>query len=128
MNNTNPEQSDHDLLVSLNSTSKLNFEQIRSDIKDLKEGTADRIACLEKEKVNRDELQEVQVKVNQIQKHINENIETRLRTVENCSLTREEYSDKHDDLVKQIAGIQKWMYMIMGGLALIEVLLRFIKL
>jgi hypothetical protein len=39
--------SDHDLLVQLHTSAQLNFEQIRKDIKELKDGTADKITSLE---------------------------------------------------------------------------------
>jgi hypothetical protein len=47
MENTPQNQSDHDLLVQLHTSAQLNFEQIRKDIKELKDGTADKITDLE---------------------------------------------------------------------------------
>ena len=43
-------------------------------------------------------------------------------------LTREAYESKHQLLENKIDTLQKFMYMMMGGLVIIEIALRFLKL
>jgi hypothetical protein len=47
MENETTKTSDHDLLVQLHTSAQLNFEQIRKDIAELKDNTANRISSLE---------------------------------------------------------------------------------
>jgi hypothetical protein len=65
-------QNDHDLLIEL----RTEVQNIRNDIKELKDGVASRIATLESDKADRKSVEELQVKVNT-------DIETRVRLLEN---------------------------------------------
>ncbi|MDD5178314.1 MAG: hypothetical protein PHT54_03495 [Candidatus Nanoarchaeia archaeon] len=69
-------QTEHDLLIEL----KVQVQNIRNDIKELSEGTTERIVCLEKEKADRKELEEVQNK-------LNKDHEIRIRKLESSKLT-----------------------------------------
>jgi hypothetical protein len=63
---------DHDLLIEL----RTEVQNIRNDIKELKDGVAQRISSLETDKADRKSVEELQVKVNS-------DIETRVRVLEN---------------------------------------------
>lgn len=63
--------SDHDLLIEL----RTEMQNVRNDIKELKDNTANRIVNLEKDKADR------QV-VDGLQKTVNENHEVRIRKLE----------------------------------------------
>jgi predicted transcriptional regulator len=65
------QQQDHDLLIEL----KTIVHSIKDDIRDLKEGTTERISCLERDKADRKEMEELQTKVNK-------DIEIRVRRLE----------------------------------------------
>jgi hypothetical protein len=64
-------QSDHDLLIEL----RTEMQNVRNDIRDLKDGTATRIKCLEDNKVDLKDFKE-------IQKKLDEDMEVRLRKLE----------------------------------------------
>lgn len=63
--------TDHDLLIEL----RTEMRNIRSDIKELKEGTTQRIQILERDKADRQEVEF-------LQKKLNEDIENRIRKLE----------------------------------------------
>jgi signal-transduction protein with cAMP-binding, CBS, and nucleotidyltransferase domain len=67
-----PEVNDHDLLIEL----RTEMQNVRADIKDLKDGTAFRISTLEKDKADKKDVEELQSK-------INNNIEKRVFALEN---------------------------------------------
>ena len=88
---------DHNTLISLVSSfndfkQNVNekFADIKADIKELREGIASRVEILEKEKADRKELDGVQAKINSIQKHLNENVESRLKAGEDWRIQRME--------------------------------------
>ena len=64
-------QSDHDLLIEL----RTEMQNVRNDIKDLKDGTTARIKALEDSKVDLRDFKE-------IQKRVDEDMEGRLRKLE----------------------------------------------
>jgi hypothetical protein len=68
-------EADHELLIRLDE----GIKSIRTDIKDLKDGTTKRIECLEKEKADRHELEE-------LQKRVNNDIEVRVRKLESSKI------------------------------------------
>jgi hypothetical protein len=63
--------TDHDLLIEL----RTEMQNVRNDIKELKDGTAMRIQALEKDKADRHVVE-------QLQKVVNEEQEIRLRKLE----------------------------------------------
>ena len=65
--------NDHDLLIEL----RTEMQGIRKDIKDLKDGTTERISKLENEKTDKKEFDELYTKVNT-------DIETRVRALESA--------------------------------------------
>jgi hypothetical protein len=65
-------QNDHDLLIEL----RTEVQNIRNDIKELKDGVAVRIAILEKDKADKKVVEELQIKVN-------DDMEIRVRSLEN---------------------------------------------
>ena len=67
------QQTDHDLLIEL----RTEVANIRADIKELKDGTTSRIETLEKDKADR-------VEVQALEKKVNDDIEVRVRTLENA--------------------------------------------
>jgi hypothetical protein len=69
MPNSNP--ADHDLLIEL----RTEVQNIRNDIKELKDGVATRIASLETDKADRKVVEELQGKVNH-------DLEVRVRVLE----------------------------------------------
>ena len=69
------EQSDHDLLIRVDQK----VDSLSQIVKELKEGTLDRLSILEKDKVDRKQMEEIQENFNIIQNKINNDIETRLR-------------------------------------------------
>jgi hypothetical protein len=98
----NPNKEDHDLLVEL----RTEMRGVRSDIKDLKEGTTARIQTLERDKADRKEVEE-------LQKHVNDNIETRVRNLEEAKIEPIE----HKNLLKSDNnnGIYlKWVLIVVG--------------
>jgi hypothetical protein len=64
---------DHDLLIEL----RTEMQGIRKDIKDLKDGTTERISKLENDKTDKKEFDELYTKVNT-------DIETRVRSLESA--------------------------------------------
>jgi hypothetical protein len=96
---------DHDLLVEL----KTQVQNIRQDIKDLKDGTTLRISSLEKkDKSDRKEVEELQNK-------INNDIEVRIRQLEAAKVDPVEHKQllKKTDAYLLIQGIYT---LFMGGL------------
>ena len=88
-------QTDHDVIIELvvavkNLDQKFSdkFLEVRADIKEIKENLVCRIESIEKDKAGKEEVAEIQNKVNFLQKHINENIETRVR---NCEKANDKY-------------------------------------
>ena len=73
--------SDHDLLIRVDQK----VDSLTATIQDIKDGTLSRLNALEKEKADRSEIQEMQTKINDLQKHINENVETRTQKLERMS-------------------------------------------
>lgn len=67
----NLNSNDHDLLIEM----RTEMRNVRSDIKELKDGTTQRIQSLENDKANRIDLEE-------LQKTVNEHIEIRVRKLE----------------------------------------------
>jgi len=63
--------TDHDLLIEL----RTEMQNVRNDIKELKDGTATRIQALEKDKADRRVVEE-------LQKVVNEELEVRVRGLE----------------------------------------------
>jgi hypothetical protein len=91
----NRSQADHDALTKLigsvddfKGIVNDRFQDIKADIKELKDGISNRVDILEKEKVDKKEMDEVQQKINNIQKHLNENVDSRLKCVEDWRITR----------------------------------------
>ena len=76
-------REDRDLLVEL----KTEMGAVRNDIKGLRDVTSARILVLEKEKADRKELQIVQDAINEVQHTINNDIEKRLRHLEDTRVT-----------------------------------------
>lgn len=68
--------TDHDLLIEL----RTEMQNVRNDIKELKDGTAMRIQTLEKDKADR-------YVVEQLQKVVNEDQELRIRKLEDSRST-----------------------------------------
>lgn len=60
------QNSDHDLLVTLHEQVK----QIRTDIKELKDGTSDRLKSLEDDRVTQKEFQDHEVRLRFIEKYV----------------------------------------------------------
>jgi translation elongation factor EF-Ts len=89
----NETQSDHDIIITLVSSVKNldskftdKFQDLKNDIKEIRDGTLNRLDNLEKEKANRQELTDIQNKINSLQKHVNENIEIRVNKLEKSEI------------------------------------------
>lgn len=71
-------RQDRDLLIRLDQK----VDSLQGIVQELKDGTLNRLESLEREKADREEVQQVQQKINDLQKHINENVEVRTRKLE----------------------------------------------
>ena len=94
-------KSDHDTLTGFVSSfnewkSVVNdkFTEVRNDIREIREGTVIRIESLEKSKADRVEVDKLQVTLNLFQKHVNENVEERVNSLEDS---------------------KKWIWLIVAG-------------
>jgi CHASE3 domain sensor protein len=98
-------KSDHDTLTGFVSSfnewkSIVNdkFTEVRNDIKEIRDGAVTRIENLEKSKADRVEVDKLQVALNLFQKHVNENVEERVNSLEDS---------------------KKWIWVIVAGYILI---------
>jgi len=92
---------------------KIDFAIKRID--ELDKGTVDKINTLFKDKADRAELDKVQLALNEFQKHVNENMEGRVRELEEATISKE----KQDSIETSatIAKVTLWLYGIaLGGL------------
>ena len=87
-------------------------------IGELEKGTVNRIENLEKSKADRVELDKVQCALNDFQKHVNENIEGRVRGVEECAITKEEKKNAEDRMTS-LEDSKKWIWLIVAGYIII---------
>jgi threonyl-tRNA synthetase len=97
-------RDDRDLLIEL----KTQVGNIRADIKDLRDGTSQRIKNLETDKADKNMVEKIQEKVNN-------DIEVRIRKVEECGIDPTE----HKELLKQNnnnAIYLKWILLLLGAL------------
>jgi hypothetical protein len=53
-----PDQSDHDILITFKAEVSAKLDRVISDVKDLKDNVASRVSALEEEKVNESEFVE----------------------------------------------------------------------
>jgi hypothetical protein len=77
-------------------------------------------------KLNAEALNKAETATNIRLENMNE-FRSSLRDQQANFLTRGEYDSKHEALLAKIESLQKITYTIMGGLALLEIILRFIK-
>ena len=94
-------KSDHDTLTGFVSSfnewkSVVNdkFTEVRNDIKEIRDSAVTRIGNLEKSKADRVEVDKLQVTLNLFQKHVNENVEERVNSLEDS---------------------KKWIWLIVAG-------------
>ena len=87
-------------------------------IGELEKGTVNRIESLERSKADRVELDKVQNALNDFQKHVNENIEARVRGVEECEITKEEKTNV-ETRINSLEDSKKWIWVIVAGYILI---------
>lgn len=97
------EALDHDTIVRLVSSfedfkGNVNekFADLKADIRELRDGVANRLEILEREKADRRELDEVQNRINSLQKHVNENVETRVKHVEDWRIARKQQIEEEN--------------------------------
>ena len=83
--------SDHDLVIRMDTR----LEDLISSVKELQNGTYSKIEILFRDKAER---KDVEV----LQKIVNDDMEKRMRCLESSIVDKKYYSDKHDQLQKQI--------------------------
>lgn len=87
--------ADHDLLIEL----RTEVRAIRTDVKDLKDSTTDRVAALESEKFNKEEALSWKKAIDLI----------------------------HQDHETRIRRVERWGALAIGGLAVIQFLLNYFR-
>jgi len=98
------EQNDHDIIIEV----RTEMRGMRSDLKELRDGTYNDIASLKRDKADNKEVERLQGLINDIQKKVNNDIEIRVRAVEECTIPPSE----HKELLKQTN--TNGIYLIIG--------------
>ena len=123
--NHNLNVSDHDILTRLvgsfedfkqNVNDK--FSDIKADIKELKDGVSNRVDILEREKADKKELDEIQEKINNIQKHLNETVETRIDCLETWRTARTEQIENENKKVGDYFKIVLFIGLVILGMCI----------
>ncbi len=95
MSDKNNKQTDHDLLQRVDQKLDSFTIEVRTALKDLKDGTVSRIESLERDKADRAETEALQKKIDTetaaFQKKIDGNIEVRIRSLETDRVTQREH-------------------------------------